>query len=488
MSTTMDGITYTLNGSVASVTSFTSDIFANSTIQSSVIINSVEYSVTSIGGGALQSCVGLTSINIPSSITSIFNFAFFNCTNLSSINIPSSGITTILSGAFYNCTNLSSIDIPSSVTNIGSSAFYNCNNLASSITIPSGVTIINENTFKGCSKIPSIFMLGNVTNIRDYAFQDCIGITYINIPSSVTTIGNYAFNNCIKLTSISIPSGIIRIRNNTFHNCLGLNSISLPNSILEINTNAFYNCSALTSITIPGSVTSIGSGAFNNCTQLTSVVIADPISITTISTNSFTDVSNNPSSTIAFFKTDSSANLSSTWQTIANYYDTQTYNTQPLCYHKDTLILILENDEEMYKKISELHVGDMVKTYKSGHKKIKLINSFKYKCLNKQNPLCNLYKMKGHDIIVTGGHSILVDELTKEEEMKHQQFKFKYNIEDKHLLLSCFSDKFEKLETVEEYELFHFVLENENIYKNYGVYINDSVLSESCPEHLFFQI
>jgi hypothetical protein len=142
----------------------------------------------------------------------------------------------------------------------------------------------------------------------------------------------------------------------------------------------------------------------------------------------------------------------------------------------------------MYKKISELHVGDMVKTYKSGHKKIKLINSFKYKCLNKQNPLCNLYKMKGHDIIVTGGHSILVDELTKEEEMKHQQFKFKYNIEDKHLLLSCFSDKFEKLETVEEYELFHFVLENENIYKNYGVYINDSVLSESCPEHLFFQI
>lgn len=38
----------------------------------------------------------------------------------------------------------------------------------------------------------------------------------------------------------------------------------------------------------------------------------------------------------------------------------------------------MENDVELYKKICELKVGDIVKTYKHGYKNIKLINSFKY--------------------------------------------------------------------------------------------------------------
>jgi len=53
-------------------------------------------------------------------------------------------------------------------------------------------------------------------------------------------------------------------------------------------------------------------------------------------------------------------------------------NISSLCYEKNTLILVLENDTEVYKKICELKVGDTVKTYKHGYKNIKLINSFKY--------------------------------------------------------------------------------------------------------------
>jgi hypothetical protein len=146
------------------------------------------------------------------------------------------------------------------------------------------------------------------------------------------------------------------------------------------------------------------------------------------------------------------------------------------------LILILENEEEIYKKICELKVGDLVKTYKNGYKKIKLIKSFNYKCVNEEYPLSCLYKMKYHDIIVTGGHSILVDELTDQDKLNNGIFNFEKNIEDKKLLLACSSDKFEKIEDNLQYDLFHLVLEDEDIHKHYGIYITDGILSESCPE------
>ena len=158
------------------------------------------------------------------------------------------------------------------------------------------------------------------------------------------------------------------------------------------------------------------------------------------------------------------------------------YSSSPLCYEKNTLILVIENEEEIYKKVSELKVGDLVKTYKNGNKKIKLIRSFNYKPLNKEDDLHYLYKMKDHDVILTAGHSILVDELTEQEQLNNDKYNFKNTIEDKKLLLACSSDKFERIEDDLEYELWHFALENDDVSANYGVYINDGVLSESCSE------
>jgi len=166
---------------------------------------------------------------------------------------------------------------------------------------------------------------------------------------------------------------------------------------------------------------------------------------------------------------------------IAGTSDGIYYTASPLCYEKNTLILVIENDEEVYKKVSELKIGDLVKTYKNGNKKVKLTRSFNYKPLNKENDLHYLYKMKDHDVIVTGGHSILVDELTEQEQLNNK-FNFYNIIEDKKLLLACNSDKFEKIEDDLEYELWHFALENDDIHKHYGVYITDGILSESCSE------
>jgi photosystem II stability/assembly factor-like uncharacterized protein len=158
------------------------------------------------------------------------------------------------------------------------------------------------------------------------------------------------------------------------------------------------------------------------------------------------------------------------------------YTSTPLCYEANTLILTVENDEEVYKKVSELKVGDLVKTYKRGNKMVKLLRSFKYKPLNKDNNLNFLYRMKENGVILTAGHSILVDELTEEEKSNNAKYRFSQTIEDKKLLLACSSNRFEKIDDDLEYELCHFALENDNVTEHYGVYINDGILSESCSE------
>ena len=162
------------------------------------------------------------------------------------------------------------------------------------------------------------------------------------------------------------------------------------------------------------------------------------------------------------------------------------YASSPLCYEKNTLILVLENEVEVYKKISELKVGDMVKTYKHGYKKIKLIKSFIYNTTNITRLKRCMYKMIDHDVIVTGKHGLLVDEL-KEEEIKNIRKcgTSMRNIDDKQVLPACASDKFEKITDIFEFELWHFVLENDDINRNYGIYITDGILSESCSEKAF---
>jgi len=161
-------------------------------------------------------------------------------------------------------------------------------------------------------------------------------------------------------------------------------------------------------------------------------------------------------------------------------------NISAFCYEKNTLILVLENNIELYKKICELKVGDTVKTYKHGYKNIKCINSFKYNPSYTKRNKRLLYKMKNHDVIVTGKHGILVDEVTEEEIIRTKKCGTTIRqIDDKQVLPACASDKFEKITDDKDFELWHFVLENDDETKNYGIYITGGILSESCSEKAF---
>ena len=77
----VDGIYYNLvsKDNVAEVTAGDGKYSGSITIPSSINVNEVEYSVTSIGRSAFSYCRGLTSVTIPNSVSNIGKEAFEYC-------------------------------------------------------------------------------------------------------------------------------------------------------------------------------------------------------------------------------------------------------------------------------------------------------------------------------------------------------------------------------------------------------------------------
>jgi hypothetical protein len=145
---------------------------------------------------------------------------------------------------------------------------------------------------------------------------------------------------------------------------------------------------------------------------------------------------------------------------------------EPPCFNKGTLILCIDGN----KKIEDLNINDEIITYKHGPKKIKQIFHSKFKNDTSFSQLCK-YK----NLIITGGHSILVDELTnKEKELTINIWNELKMIDDKYLLLASIGDRFEKIFNENEYDIYHIVIGNEQ----YGIYA-DNVLSETMSYNFF---
>lgn len=166
--------------------------------------------------------------------------------------------------------------------------------------------------------------------------------------------------------------------------------------------------------------------------------------------------------------------------------------SDPSCFNQGTKILILNKKiEEEYISIENLRKGDLVKSYQHGYRKIDLIG---------KNPMINnpnrfnecMYKMEKteengliEDLIVTGGHSILVDDLAEYKEETDKIFKTIHMIDNKYLLLSAVSKQFIKLENTNLYTYYHFILENDGDNdKRYGVWAN-GILTETPSKNQF---
>ena len=161
---------------------------------------------TSIGNDAFRGA-SITSIDLPDSVTSIGDGAFDGCIGLTEVTIGS-GLTSIGNHAFGSCEGLTSITIPGNVTSIGVSAFYHCYGLTE-VTIGNGVTSIGNDAFYVCSGLTSITIPNSVTTIGNGAFEACSVLTSVTVNATTPpTLGNSAFdntNNC----PIYVPIGSV---------------------------------------------------------------------------------------------------------------------------------------------------------------------------------------------------------------------------------------------------------------------------------------
>jgi hypothetical protein len=160
------------------------------------------------------------------------------------------------------------------------------------------------------------------------------------------------------------------------------------------------------------------------------------------------------------------------------------------CFKKGTKILC-END--LYIPVEDLKIGDLVKTYKHGYRKV-IMCSHSSLCEHSQKRFNKLYtysREKNADLIedlhLTGGHSLLLDTLTEEESNDMKQIPWPLDelvVEDKYKLLACFSSQL-YVATEQNAEVYHFALEppeNATLGHVYGIYAN-GILAETCSQY-----
>jgi len=160
------------------------------------------------------------------------------------------------------------------------------------------------------------------------------------------------------------------------------------------------------------------------------------------------------------------------------------------CFNKDTKILTYSG----YKLVQDLITGDLVKTLLHGFVPIWAIGKrliHHYVC--KERIKDQLYKCSQteypqifEDLIITGCHSILVDEFISEEQ-KRKVIEVNRNIyitDYKYRLPVCVDLRSSIYETPGDYTIYHFALENEDYYMNYGVYANGLLVETSSKRFL----
>jgi hypothetical protein len=167
------------------------------------------------------------------------------------------------------------------------------------------------------------------------------------------------------------------------------------------------------------------------------------------------------------------------------------------CFLQGTKILRMnqETDDEEYVPVETLRRGDIIKTVNHGYKAIELIGKREIPApLAIGNKSSRLYwfrksKISGlrEDLCVTGDHCILHKSIT--DAKKDQVFEYMKDIyitEGHYRVPAFLDDRSEPYEDSSPAIIWHFALENPNIYHNYGVYAN-GLLVESSSLHYMYE-
>jgi hypothetical protein len=161
------------------------------------------------------------------------------------------------------------------------------------------------------------------------------------------------------------------------------------------------------------------------------------------------------------------------------------------CFKEGTKILCLLGEEEEYIRVEELRKGTLVKTSLNGYVPVHSIGHSKlYNPANKLRGLNRLYKCTKEnypevteDVVMTGCHSILVDESEITDEIREKTRELtRDNVwvtDHKCRLMTCLDERAKPYEEEGVFNIWHFALEHFDKFMNYGVYAN-GLLVETC--------
>ena len=166
------------------------------------------------------------------------------------------------------------------------------------------------------------------------------------------------------------------------------------------------------------------------------------------------------------------------------------YYSNIVCFKEGTKILT----DDGYKLIEDLRLGHLVKTLKHGFKPIHTIGKREINHYNSENRIKEqLYKCPPkefpevfEDLIITGCHSILVDDF-KSDEQRQKTIDVNgkiYTTDDMYRLPACVDEKTTVYEIDGTYTIYSLALENDNYYWNYEIYANGLLVETSSQRYL----
>ena len=161
-----------------------------------------------------------------------------------------------------------------------------------------------------------------------------------------------------------------------------------------------------------------------------------------------------------------------------------------ICFKEDSRILTNTG----YRKIQHLKRGDLVKTFRHGFVPVFMVGkkdivhsptlerskNHLYKCTPEH------YPELADDLVLTGCHSILVDDYVDEEQLDKtiQVNGDVYVTEGKYRLPVCADKRATIYERAGKYTVYHVALENDDYYMNYGIYANGLLVESTSKRFL----
>ena len=153
----------------------------------------------------------------------------------------------------------------------------------------------------------------------------------------------------------------------------------------------------------------------------------------------------------------------------------------PCCFSEGTKILGLTAQlKEEYRLVQNLMIGDFVKSYLHGYRKVSKIISGSFVNNPKNEGVANcMYKMVKtddngliEDLTLTRNHGVLVEKLTENEEKKIDKNNL-HVIDNLLSIITADCDKFEKVMNTNLYKYYHFSLETDGDEdRRFGVWAN----------------